>query len=69
MSANSTTLPLNIECFMNDKDVSGEMKRSDMETLASNLFQRTEVTLLQCLEESGGYIIIINIIFKSLKID
>nr|QTA73203.1 heat shock protein 70 [Monochamus alternatus] len=53
MSANSTTLPLNIECFMNDKDVSGEMKRADMETLASHLFQRVEVTLRQCLEESG----------------
>jgi molecular chaperone DnaK (HSP70) len=27
MSANSTTIPLNIECFMNDKDVSGKMDR------------------------------------------
>jgi heat shock protein len=27
MSANSTTLPLNIECFMDDKDVRGEIKR------------------------------------------
>lgn len=27
MSANSTTIPLNIECFMNDKDVSGRMDR------------------------------------------
>lgn len=27
MSANSTTLPINIECFMDDKDVRGEMKR------------------------------------------
>lgn len=27
MSANSLELPLNIECFMNDKDVSGRMKR------------------------------------------
>lgn len=28
MSANSTQLPINIECFMNDKDVSGRMNRS-----------------------------------------
>ena len=28
MSANSTNLPINIECFMNDKDVSGRMNRS-----------------------------------------
>jgi hypothetical protein len=27
MSANSTTLPVNIECFMDDKDVHGDMKR------------------------------------------
>ncbi|KAJ8962992.1 hypothetical protein NQ314_005631 [Rhamnusium bicolor] len=53
MSANSTTLPLNIECFMNDKDVSGEMKRADMEALSAHLFQRVEVTLRQCLEQSG----------------
>ncbi|KAJ8933821.1 hypothetical protein NQ318_002089 [Aromia moschata] len=52
MSANSTTLPLNIECFMNDKDVTGEMKRTDMEALAGHLFQRVEITLRQCLEES-----------------
>jgi heat shock protein len=28
MSANSTKLPMNIECFMVDKDVHGDMKRS-----------------------------------------
>lgn len=27
MSANSTRLPLNIECFMDDKDVHGDMNR------------------------------------------
>lgn len=53
MSANSTTLPLNIECFMNDKDVSGEMKRADMESLASYLFERVEACLKQCLVQSG----------------
>jgi heat shock protein len=30
MSANSTRLPMNIECFMNDKDVHGDMKRLAM---------------------------------------
>lgn len=53
MSANSTTLPLNIECFMNDKDVSGELKRTDMESLASHLLQKVEVCLKQCLVQSG----------------
>ncbi|RZC33323.1 heat shock 70 kDa protein 4 [Asbolus verrucosus] len=53
MSANSTSLPLNIECFMNDKDVHADIKRSDMEQLCSHLFQRVEGTLKQCLDQSG----------------
>uniref|UniRef100_A0A1Y1JTX9 Heat shock 70 kDa protein 4 n=1 Tax=Photinus pyralis TaxID=7054 RepID=A0A1Y1JTX9_PHOPY len=53
MSANSTTLPLNIECFMEDKDVRSEIKRADMEAMCTSLFQRVEVTLRQCLEQSG----------------
>ncbi|CAK9803699.1 97 kDa heat shock protein [Anthophora quadrimaculata] len=52
MSANSTTLPLNIECFMEEKDVHGEMKRADMEAMCAHLFKRVEATLRQCLEDS-----------------
>ncbi|XP_046395458.1 heat shock 70 kDa protein 4 isoform X1 [Ischnura elegans] len=52
MSANSTKLPMNIECFMDDKDVHGDMKRSDMENLCSHLFERVEKTLRKCLEDS-----------------
>ncbi|XP_051171051.1 97 kDa heat shock protein isoform X2 [Leptopilina boulardi] len=52
MSANSTTLPLNIECFMEEKDVHGEIKRGDMETMCSHLFKRVESTLKQCLADS-----------------
>ncbi|XP_053973467.1 97 kDa heat shock protein isoform X2 [Hylaeus anthracinus] len=52
MSANSTTLPLNIECFMDDKDVHGDMKRADMEAMCVHLFKRVESTLRQCLEDS-----------------
>ncbi|CAL1673105.1 unnamed protein product [Lasius platythorax] len=52
MSANSTTLHLNIECFMEDKDVHAEMKRSDMEALCAHLFERVERTLKQCLLDS-----------------
>lgn len=54
MSANSTTLPLNIECFMEDKDVHSEMKRADMEALCVHLFQKVEATLRQCLLQSGN---------------
>nr|UTH79107.1 heat shock protein 70-4 [Protohermes costalis] len=52
MSANSTTLPLNIECFMEDKDVHSVLKRVDMESLCADLFQRVENTLVRCLMES-----------------
>jgi molecular chaperone DnaK (HSP70) len=38
MSANSTTLPLNIECFMDDKDVHGEMKRYGDMLFGSSVF-------------------------------
>ncbi|XP_033195781.1 heat shock protein 70Cb isoform X1 [Bombus vancouverensis nearcticus] len=52
MSANSTMLPLNIECFMDEKDVHGEMKRADMEAMCAHLFKRVESTLRRCLEDS-----------------
>ncbi|XP_012261434.2 heat shock 70 kDa protein 4 isoform X2 [Athalia rosae] len=52
MSANSTTLPLNIECFMEEKDVHGELKRADMESMCAHLFRRVETTLKQCFVDS-----------------
>ncbi|XP_037934202.1 heat shock 70 kDa protein 4 isoform X2 [Teleopsis dalmanni] len=52
MSANSTKLPLNIECFMNDIDVSSSMQRSQMEELCASLFQRVEHTFRRLLQES-----------------
>ncbi|XP_065200703.1 heat shock 70 kDa protein 4L-like [Planococcus citri] len=52
MSANSTKIPLNIECFMNDIDVHGDLKRTDMEELCAELFERVKQTMLRCLQES-----------------
>jgi heat shock protein len=52
MSANSTKLPMNIECFMDDKDVHADIKRTEFEELAMHLFNRVEVTLEQCLKDS-----------------
>ncbi|XP_055908528.1 heat shock 70 kDa protein 4 isoform X1 [Eupeodes corollae] len=52
MSANSTKLPLNIECFMNDVDVHSSMQRSTMEELCAHLFERVDLTLRRCLQES-----------------
>lgn len=45
MSSNGMDLPLNIECFMNDRDVSGKMNRSQFEELCADLLQRIEAPL------------------------
>ncbi|CAL8104143.1 unnamed protein product [Orchesella dallaii] len=52
MSANATKLPLNIECFMEEKDVSSSMCRADFEQICLMLFQRVEFVLQKCLEDS-----------------
>lgn len=52
MSANSQEIPLNIECFMEEKDVSGRMKRETMEALAEGLFKRVESLFRRVLESS-----------------
>lgn len=52
MSANSTKLPLGIECFMNDIDVSSHMQRADFEVMCADLFKRVEDTMNKCLKDS-----------------
>ncbi|XP_017956226.1 heat shock 70 kDa protein 4 isoform X2 [Drosophila navojoa] len=52
MSANSTKLPLNIECFLDDIDVSSSMQRSQMEELCAPILQRVEQTFKKLLVES-----------------
>ncbi|XP_010129879.1 PREDICTED: heat shock protein 105 kDa isoform X1 [Buceros rhinoceros silvestris] len=52
MSSNSTDIPLNIECFMNDTDVSGKMNRSQFEELCADLLQRIEVPLLSLMDQT-----------------
>lgn len=52
MSANSTKLPLGIECFMDDKDVSSAMSRTDMEEICKGLFKRVEDVMKRCLHDS-----------------
>lgn len=49
MSANSQDIPINIECFMEEKDVSGMMSRDVMEKLADELFRRIEFQLRRVL--------------------
>lgn len=51
MSSNSTDIPLNIECFMNDIDVSGRMNRSQFEALCADLLQRIDAPLRSLMEQ------------------
>lgn len=53
MSANATPIPINIECFMEDKDVTGKLKREDLEGMAASLLQRFEMTVKSAVESSG----------------
>lgn len=53
MSANSTKLPLNIECFMEEIDVHSSMARSQMEELCAHFLRRCEQTFRKCLQDSS----------------
>lgn len=54
MSANSQTLPLNIECFMEDKDVRGGVNREEMEAMAeaAGLWARLSALLQRLLSKA-----------------
>ncbi|XP_066447321.1 heat shock 70 kDa protein 4 [Eleutherodactylus coqui] len=52
MSANASELPLNIECFMNDIDVSGSMNRGHFEEMCESLLTRVEPPLRSVLEQA-----------------
>jgi len=55
MSANSGTLQLSIESFL-DKDVAAQIKREDFENLSAPLFQRVETVFKKCLESSSKFL-------------
>lgn len=55
MSANSSDLPLNIECFMNDIDVSGKLNRSVSWQLINARFSQL-CRLIQALSIASGYV-------------
>uniref|UniRef100_A0A7N6AFM6 Heat shock protein 4b n=1 Tax=Anabas testudineus TaxID=64144 RepID=A0A7N6AFM6_ANATE len=52
MSANSSDLPLNIECFMNDIDVSGKLNRGQFEEMCTDILARVEPPLQSLLENT-----------------
>jgi len=53
LSANANKLPLNIECFMNDVDVSSGIDRATFEELAAEGLNAIDAVLKECLEASG----------------
>uniref|UniRef100_A0AAX7UXZ3 Heat shock protein 4b n=1 Tax=Astatotilapia calliptera TaxID=8154 RepID=A0AAX7UXZ3_ASTCA len=53
MSANSSDLPLNIECFMNDIDVTGKMNRAQFEEMCADILARVEPPLQSLLEQAS----------------
>ncbi|XP_061441062.1 heat shock 70 kDa protein 4L [Rhineura floridana] len=52
MSANASDLPMNIECFMNDVDVSSKMNRAQFEQLCTSLLARVEPPLRAVMEQA-----------------
>uniref|UniRef100_UPI0037E95F6A heat shock 70 kDa protein 4L n=1 Tax=Semicossyphus pulcher TaxID=241346 RepID=UPI0037E95F6A len=52
MSANISDLPLNIECFMNDIDVTSRMNRNQFEDMCAQYLMRVEMPLKTALEQS-----------------
>ncbi|XP_036826238.1 heat shock 70 kDa protein 4 isoform X1 [Oncorhynchus mykiss] len=55
MSANSSDLPLNIECFMNDIDVSGKLNRGQFEEMCADVLARVEAPLHNLMEQASEY--------------
>ncbi|XP_068601046.1 heat shock 70 kDa protein 4a [Brachionichthys hirsutus] len=52
MSANASDLPLNIECFMNDIDVSAKLNRGQFEEMCSGLLAKVEGPFRNIMEQA-----------------
>ncbi len=52
MSGNTQAIPISLDNFVDDKDVSGKISRTDFETLAKPLFDRIRNTLINLLKEA-----------------
>uniref|UniRef100_A0A4W3K6D3 Heat shock 70 kDa protein 4L n=2 Tax=Callorhinchus milii TaxID=7868 RepID=A0A4W3K6D3_CALMI len=51
ISTNSIDIPLNIECLMNDLDVTGKMNRAQFEELCAELLKRIEIPVKSVMEQ------------------
>lgn len=71
LSANSEA-PLNIECLMNDIDVSGHMKRDDLEEMTAPLIERLKACCTRAIEGanlgSDGKLLSVEIVGASTRI-
>jgi len=52
MSANTNKLPLNIECFMEERDLSSKIDRATFEGMISDELHRIEQVMVECLQAS-----------------
>lgn len=50
MSANSQKIPIDIECLMDDKDVSDHMERSEFESMCDGLLAKAEMVFKRILQ-------------------
>jgi heat shock protein 4 len=55
MSSNTQPIPISLDSFIDDKDVSGKMSRADFETLAKPLLDRIRNTLINLLKEASKF--------------
>lgn len=74
MSTNTQALPINIECLMEDRDVSARLSREEFEGLAADLLARVEATamtlkeMLRCQEITMEDIYAVEIVGGSTRI-
>jgi molecular chaperone DnaK (HSP70) len=55
MSGNTQAIPISLDSFVDDKDVSGKISRADFEALAKPLLDRIRNTLINLLKEARKY--------------
>jgi molecular chaperone DnaK (HSP70) len=55
MSSNVQPIPISLECFIDEKDVSGKISRADFEALAKPLLDRLRNTLANLFKEAGKF--------------
>lgn len=53
MSGNPNVIPLNIECFMDDKDVNGKIKRDEFDDKCTELYGRFETLMKRLLQDTS----------------